>query len=63
MKLSANLGRRERVGSPDYTSFNAGASIAPVRNLTIEARYYDTAQSELGEPFRHRFVASLRLGF
>lgn len=63
VKLSANLGRRERVGSPDYTSFNAGVSVAPIKTLTMDARYYDTAQSELGETFHNRVVVSARLSF
>jgi hypothetical protein len=62
-KLSANVGRRERVGSPDYTTFNAGLSAAAHKNLTLEARYYDTAQSDLGEAYHGRIVVLGRLSF
>lgn len=63
VRISANLGRRERVGSPDYTSFNAGASTTLFKKLTIDARYYDTAHSDLGEPYHGRIVVSGRLTF
>ena len=44
--LSANIARRARDGGPDYTAFNAGASLRrSPRNLTADLRYYDTAQS------------------
>ena len=61
--LSANLGRRERVGGPDYTSFNAGASYAVTSWLTADLRYYDTAQSGLGAIYEPRVVGSVRLRF
>jgi uncharacterized protein (TIGR02001 family) len=61
--LSANLGRRERGGAPDYTAFNAGASYTVRRIVTLDLRYYDTAQSGLGEIYAPRVVAALRLRF
>ena len=63
VKISANIGRRERVGSPDYTSFNAGVSATLFRKLTVEARYYDTAQGDFGEAYHGRVVVSGRLSF
>jgi uncharacterized protein (TIGR02001 family) len=62
-RLSANLGRRERKGSPDYTSFNIGATKTLFKKLALDLRYYDTAQSELGEVYRGRVIASARLTF
>lgn len=61
--LSANLGRRERVGGSDYTAFNAGAAYAISPNFTADLRYYDTAQSRLGAIYRSRLVAALRVQF
>jgi hypothetical protein len=61
--LSANLARRERSGGPDYTAFNAGASYAVAPFLTLDLRYYDTAQGALGAVYRQRLVASLRARF
>jgi len=61
--LSAALGRRERTGAPDYTAFNAGLSQTIYRNLTADLRYYDTAQSSLGDVYRGRFVASVHARF
>jgi uncharacterized protein (TIGR02001 family) len=62
-RISAHIGRRERVGSPDYTSFNAGVSKTLFKKLVLDLRYYDTAQGELGEVYRGRAIASARLSF
>ena len=61
--LSANVGRRERSGAPDYTAFNAGASYTIRRTVTLDLRYYDTAQSNFGETYEPRFVGSIKLRF
>jgi hypothetical protein len=61
--LSAGVGRRERAGAPDYTAFNAGAGYSFSRTLTLDLRYYDTAQSDLGEIYEPRLVGSVRLRF
>lgn len=62
-QLSANLGRREREGAPDYTSFNFGITQRLWRGISADVRYFDTAQSEFGEAYEGRFVASLRARF
>lgn len=61
--VSANVARRIRDGSPDYTAFNAGVSYAITDHFTAELRYYDTAQSRLGTIYAPRLVASARLHF
>jgi len=60
-KFSVNIGRRERVGSRDYTSFNAGITRVVKQRLTLDARYYGTNRGELGERFDDRLVVSARL--
>lgn len=60
--VSAAVGQRHRRGGADYTSFNAGVSKA-VKMLQLDLRYYDTAQSNLGEVYRARVVGSVRLSF
>ena len=60
LRVSANVGRRERDGSPDYTTLNAGVS-KTLGKLTLDARYYDSAQGELGEQYDERVVVSARL--
>ena len=62
-RLSANVGRRSRVEGVDYTSFNAGASKTFFEKATFDLRYYDTAQSNLGEIYERRLVFSGRLAF
>jgi outer membrane usher protein FimD/PapC len=61
--ISANVGRRERSNNTDYTSFNAGVAYRIVPQVTVELRYYDTAQSTLGDVYQGRFVGALRLRF
>ena len=60
-RASANLGRRQRVDGVDYTSWNAGVSKTLFGKVTLDARYYDTAQGELGEIYDDRVVLSARL--
>ncbi len=62
-RLSAAIARRSRRGGPDYTAFNAGIARTFYKKLTLDLRYFDTAQSELGDAYRARAVASARLAF
>lgn len=59
--VSANVGRRERDGSPDYTSLNAGISRVVRQKLSLDARYYNTNRNDLGARYRGRIVFSARL--
>lgn len=61
IRLSGNVGRRERDGSPDYTSFNLGVTKTIARSIALDARYHDTVQSELGRQFKPRVVVSARV--
>ena len=61
--ISAAVGRRERRGGPDYTTFNLGVARAFGGKLTFDARYYDTNKSGLGSPYKGRLVGSARLRF
>jgi hypothetical protein len=59
--ISANAGRRERVGAPDYTSFNVGLVQSLHAKVSAELRYYDTAQSGFGDAYSARVVALVRV--
>ena len=61
--LVANAGRRERERGTDYTAFNAGVTRTLLKGVTADLRYYDSARSELGDPFEGRVVGSLRARF
>ena len=63
LRASANVGRRERDGAPDYTSFNVGLTKTIAKAIAVDARYYDTAQSGLGPQFKPRVVVSARVTF
>jgi uncharacterized protein (TIGR02001 family) len=60
---SVAIGRRERDGGPDYTTFNAGVTQTLFRNVSADLRYYDTAQGDFGETYRSRVVLSARARF
>jgi hypothetical protein len=61
--LVAAVGRRERDGSTDYTAFNAGVTRTLFKGVSAELRYYDSARSNLGDPFQARLVGALRARF
>lgn len=63
LRASANAGRRERDGAPDYTSFNFGLAKTIEKNILVDVRYYDTAQSGQGAAFKPRVVVSGRVTF
>jgi len=58
---SVNIGRRERDGAPDYTSFNMGVSQGVGSELVLDARIYGTDRADLGHRYRTRFALSARL--
>ena len=62
-RASAAIGRRHRVDGPDYTAFNAGIGYTLVKQLSLDVRYYDTAQSDLGRAYEPRVVGTMRLTF
>ena len=62
-RVSANIGHRTREAGVDYTSFNAGISKTLFKKATFDLRYYDTAQSDLGEIYHGRVVLSGKLAF
>ena len=59
--VSANLGRRERDGGPDYTAYNVGMTQTLPRGFSADLRWYDTNRGGLGDAFEGRLVASLRV--
>ena len=62
LRISANVGRRQRESSPDYTAFNAGVTKTLFKKLTLDARYYRTDRTRLGDTYRDRLVVTARLG-
>jgi hypothetical protein len=62
-RVSAAIGRRERVNGDDYTAFNAGATRTIFKGVTLDARFYGTNKSGLGEFFEDRLVVSARMAF
>ena len=62
-RISGAIGRRDRVNGDDYTAFNAGIAHTLFKGVTLDARYYGTNKSDLGEFFEDRLVASARMSF
>ena len=63
MRISGAIGRRDRVNGDDYTAWNAGIAKTLFKGVTLDARYYGTNQSGLGEFLEDRLVVSGRLSF
>jgi len=61
--FSANIARRERDNGQDYTAFNAGVTYTFRRHLSLNIRFYDTAESNFGVVYEPRVVALLRARF
>ena len=62
-RISGAIGRRDRVNGDDYTAFNAGVTRTIFKGVTLDARFYGTNRSDIGEFFEDRFVSTARLGF
>ena len=62
-RLSAAIGRRDRVNGDDYTAFNAGIAKTLFKGAILDARFYGTNRSHLGEFFEDRVVVSARMSF
>lgn len=62
VSASAAIGRRHRSALFDYTAWNAGATWAPRKHITLDARYYDTDAGS-GHAYRPRFVVTGALSF
>jgi hypothetical protein len=60
---SAGLGLRRRVASPDYVSYNAGASYKISDQLTADLRWFGNDRSEMGEFYKDRLIGTLRARF
>lgn len=60
---SAAIGRRDRVGAPKYTSYNAGVSTTVAKRMTMDLRYYGTDRHNLGYVYASRLVGSVKVAF
>ena len=57
------MGRREQVGAPDYTGWNAGVTYALTDALSVDLRYYDTDAETFGEQYKQALVAMIAYDF
>ncbi|HYC94102.1 MAG TPA: TorF family putative porin [Sphingomicrobium sp.] len=62
-RISAAIGRRDRIKGDDYTAFNVGVTRTIFKGVTLDARFYGTNRSDISEFFEDRFVATARMAF
>ncbi len=60
---SAAVGRRQQVGAPDYTGWNAGLTFAVTEKIDLDVRYHDTSAHDEGRQYRNAVVAEVRYAF
>lgn len=60
---SAAVGRREQVGAPDYTGWNAGLTFGVTEKIDLDVRYHDTSAHSEGRQYRNAVVAEVRYAF
>lgn len=60
---SAAVGRREQVGAPDYTGWNAGLTFGVTDAIDLDVRYHDTNAHSDGRQYRDAVVAEVRYAF
>jgi uncharacterized protein (TIGR02001 family) len=60
---STAVARREQTAAPDYTTWNAGATVALADAVDLDLRWYDTNRHDLDDSFDGRAVAKLTFGF
>lgn len=61
--IGAAIGRRERVGGPDYVAFNAGIIHKLNAHVTFDLRYYGSDKKSLGYTYQPGLIASMRFRF
>jgi len=49
--------------SKDYNTWNLGASIAVMPHLSLDVRYWDTSEHDIGTIYDSRFAATLKASF
>lgn len=60
IEASAAVGRREQVGSRDYTAWNVGAEFELADRLSLDLRWYDTDVESPSAQYDEALVAVLR---
>ena len=60
---SAAFGRREQVGAPDYTGWNAGLAYELIDATSLDLRWHDTDAGRAGEQYEGALVASVQVAF
>lgn len=58
-KASVAIADRSADGGADYTAWNAGVKHKVTDHATLDVRWFDTTDHDLGEPYEGRLVASV----
>jgi uncharacterized protein (TIGR02001 family) len=62
LTVSGAVGRQSG-GLSDHTTWNAGVTYSFIKNLSLDLRYADTDQHDLGKTYRSHFTASIAAAF
>lgn len=62
LSVSGAVGRQQVSAGGSYTTWNAGASYAFMKHLSLDLRYTDTDEHHFARTYNSHFVASLTLG-
>lgn len=62
-KASAALGTRRAHGGADYTAWNVGVKHKLTEAISVDVRWYDTDQHDLGDSYDGRLVGALTFAF
>lgn len=63
VSITGAIGRQDLDVSTDYNTWNLGAAIAVMPNLSLDVRYWDTSEHDLGSIYDSRFAATLKASF
>jgi hypothetical protein len=61
--VTGAYGHQDLDVSKDYDTWNLGASIAVMPKLSLDVRYWDTSEHDIGSIYDSRFAATLKASF
>jgi uncharacterized protein (TIGR02001 family) len=63
LSVSGALGRQTVSDGINHTTWNAGLDYSFTKNITLDARYYDTNAHSLGDTYGSHYVAAIKFSF
>ena len=63
VSVSGAYGHQALDVNKDYSTWNIGAAIAVMPKLSLDVRYWDTSEHDIGSIYESRFAATLKASF